>query len=1132
MDIPHFPQILDALLSGVVLTEARPPNKIVYVNKAFERLTGYAAAELLGRSPGFLQGDDHDQPGVRELTKAVTAGQEARVIVRNYRKDGSLFWNEIFISPIHNEAGELTHYVGVQNDVTERILSRQELFFAQLSLDNAPEAIMVINEQGKILQANQVACERVEFSLEKLLGYSFYDLTPDYSLASWAAHWQELRQARRLVIETTLETESGRALVAEISFSHFAYGGQEYCCVFARDLTRRKSGQEALRASQARLQAVVENLPFDLWVKDRDNRYILQNKPSMERWGNLLGQTAEDSTLNAALLAIWKDEDERALGGEVVQGETIYTKNGQPHYYQKLIAPVYLDDQVIGTVGVNIEITDRVLAQQALQESEDRLQLALQAADMGIWEWNIRTNVVFWSEQVEPLFGLAPGTFGRTYDAYRALIHPDDLVMVEETIAAALAGITPHYEIIHRVVAPGNQLIWIEARGSVYRNEQGEPLRMIGTVINVSGRKQAELALEESEERLRSLVDNMPILVDAFDEQWQLVFWNKECERVTGYAAAEMIGNPDALAWLYPNPAYRERMMARWHEIGNDFRDWEWEVTCKDGSIKTIAWSNISKYLPIPGYASWGVGVDATQRKQAEQALRRSEERYRAISDLTSDFAYSYRMEPTKIEVQEWITDAFTRITGYEPSVVATARDWRHITHPDERELHDKAQKTLAQGQDGVWEFRVIAKDGRTLWFRFYNRPIIDPVTGQVSQIYGAAQDITLVKQLEEQLLQAQKMEAIGRLAGGIAHDFNNLLTVIVSYGDLLVRRSQQEGVGGNATSRWGQQIKQAAERAAALTQQLLAFSRQQVMEPRVLNLNQIVAQMSEMLRRLIGEDIQMTTLLAPDLGQVRSDANQMEQVILNLVVNARDAMPQGGQLTIETANVILDDQYGRQHLEVIPGPYILLAVTDTGMGIDNNALARIFEPFFTTKEKGKGTGLGLAMVHGIVKQSGGHIWVYSEPGQGTTFKVYLPRVDGVVEPTALVISSELTSSGRETILLVEDEPMLRTLARDLLLLQGYQVLEATGETAEQLCLDYPEPIDLLLTDVVMPVISGRELAEKLAPLRPQMKILYMSGYTDNIIVQHGVLKPGVQFLQKPFTPDGLARKVRAVLDG
>ena len=389
------------------------------------------------------------------------------------------------------------------------------------------------------------------------------------------------------------------------------------------------------------------------------------------------------------------------------------------------------------------------------------------------------------------------------------------------------------------------------------------------------------------------------------------------------------------------------------------------------------------------------------------------------------------------------------------------------------------------------------------------------------------------IADLGEQLRQSQKMEAIGRLAGGIAHDFNNLLTLIKGYAHLsLLELKENDPLKDSIEG-----IKKASERAADLTRQLLAFSRRQVMEMKVLDLNTLLRDLDKMLRRVIGENIELGTRLADDLGRVKADPGQLEQVILNLAVNARDAMPSGGKLTIETANVEMDEAFARAHIEVSPGRYVQLAVRDTGVGMTPEVQERVFEPFFTTKEKGKGTGLGLSMVYGIVKQSGGNIWLDSAPGQGTTFRIYLPRVDEPVEELAEKGAekgaAEDLPRGPETVLVVEDDPEVLELSVRILNRQGYRVWQAVnGVEALRICEQHKEPIDLMLTDVVMPQMGGKELAEKVQPLRPQMKVLFTSGYMDDAVVHKGILNSGSHFLQKPFSPTVLAHKVREVLDG
>jgi signal transduction histidine kinase/CheY-like chemotaxis protein len=430
-------------------------------------------------------------------------------------------------------------------------------------------------------------------------------------------------------------------------------------------------------------------------------------------------------------------------------------------------------------------------------------------------------------------------------------------------------------------------------------------------------------------------------------------------------------------------------------------------------------------------------------------------------------------------------------------------------------------------------EYRILTKSGVVRWVRTSSRPFFRET--RVVGLRGVMTDVTDRKRAEEesealreQLRQSQKMEAIGRLAGGIAHDFNNLLTIIKGYSQLsLIELKEDSPLKGSI-----EQIDKATDRAADLVRQLLAFSRRQILEMRVLDLNTTLANLHNMLRRLIGEDIELTMVLAEDLGRVKTDLGWIEQAIMNLVVNAKDAMPKGGKLTIETANVELDEAYARAHVAVTSGRYVMIAVSDTGAGMTPEVRERLFEPFFSTKEKDKGTGLGLSTVYGIVKQSGGNIWVYSEPGKGSTFKIYLPRVDEPLEqPREKLLGDELLR-GSETILLVEDEEEVRKLAVRVLERQGYKVLSARdGDEALLVCERHKDPIHLMLTDVVMPGMSGHEVAKRSEPSHPEMKVLYMSGYTDNAIVMHGVLVQGVNYIQKPFTVNGLTKKVREVLE-
>jgi len=518
-----------------------------------------------------------------------------------------------------------------------------------------------------------------------------------------------------------------------------------------------------------------------------------------------------------------------------------------------------------------------------------------------------------------------------------------------------------------------------------------------------------------------------------------------------------------------------------------------------------------------------GICRDITDRKRAEEEIREAEQRVRI------------HVEHTPLAVIEWDLQfcvaawnaAAERIFGYSREEVMG----KHASYMVPPAFHDHVgqiwQELLQQKGGSRSTNDNTTKDGRTISCEWYNTPLVDD-SGRVLGVASLVQDVTERVALEEKLRQSQKMEAIGRLAGGVAHDFNNLLTVIMGYSQILTDGLPVASPLADATA----QIRSAANRAAGITRQLLAFSRKQVLSPRVIDLNNIMLNLDTMLRRLIGEDIDVLTVPGRDLGSVKADPGQVEQIIMNLALNARDAMPNGGKLTLETENTELDHAYAREHQPAQPGHYVMLAVSDTGTGMSQETQAHIFEPFFTTKEVGKGTGLGLSTVYGIVKQSGGYIWVYSEPDRGTTFKIYLPRVDQPVEGMGAEKRTGDVQRGTETILLVEDDAQLRQLATAVLGHCGYRVLPAANaDEGLTLCRENHRDIHLLITDVVMPGMNGRQLAQQVNRISSSIRVLYISGYTSNAIVHYGVLDPGLWFLPKPFSLSALVAKVREVLD-
>ena len=702
------------------------------------------------------------------------------------------------------------------------------------------------------------------------------------------------------------------------------------------------------------------------------------------------------------------------------------------------------------------------------------------------------------------------------------------------------------YEVLHRLDKPREDCPALrflktgtEARGDLEEPWLGKifdlttsPLRdssgaLKGSVIvlrDITEHRRVEELLQEGRKELQTIIDSVPALVFYKDKTNRLVRVNRPFSEAMGMPKKEMENRICSELW----PETAEGYWLDDREVIESGRP-------KRNIIETIKtaretrWLQTDKipYLDEGGNVVGIIGfsVDITERKRAEEALRESEEHFRRFIENVP--VGVYRTTPDGRVLMA--NSALLRMLGYDSWQELASRNLEGDSFEAGYPRSAFREQIEREGEVGGLEAAWKRRDGSVVFVRESARTFRTDA-GRVLYYDGIVEDVTERRRLEEQLRQAQKMEAVGRLAGGVAHDFNNLLTVIIGYSDLLLERvSARDGMRPPV-----EEIKKAADRAASLTRQLLAFSRKQMLQPQLLDLNRLLTNVDEMLRRMIGEDIELATHLPSGLGRVKADPGQIEQVIMNLAVNARDAMPQGGQLTLEAANVELDSSYVSSHESVLPGHYVMIAMSDTGIGMDAETQAHIFEPFFTTKGQGKGTGLGLATTYGIVKQSEGHIWVYSEPGKGTTFEVYLPRIDQAVEviaPTNVPVD-ELPPSC-QTILLVEDEEVVRSFARGLLESRGYEVLEAKGaHEALEVGGRYKKRIHLLLTDVVMPHMSGAELVKHLAPLHPETKVLYMSGYADHAVVQHGLLDPGTVFLQKPFTPDALTLKVREVLDG
>ncbi|MGB6718525.1 MAG: PAS domain S-box protein [Candidatus Acidiferrales bacterium] len=931
---------------------------------------------------------------------------------------------------------------------------------------------------------------------------------------------------------------------------------------FMLDITERREAESALLKLSRQTNMILNSAGDGIFGLDQEGRLTFVNRASARMLGyepeEIIGRnghqlwhhTKADGTRYAEsdcpVLAVLSDGATRN-GAE----DVFWRKDGSSFPVEFISTAIREGEEVIGAVVTFRDITARQRAERAQRQAEERFRSIFENAVEGIYQSTPDGRFISVNPAMARMFGYAS---------------PDEMIEAISDIGRQFYLDSAHREEFKRAMEKGDFVaglethvrrkdgtkIWISETSRAVRNVIGRVCYYEGTIEDVTARKRAEAERHVSFEIIHAanVTDNLDELLHRIHQALSRVLYAENC----------FVALYDPLTTLFSFPFFADKYDAAFPPQSMErsctsyvFRKGEAELIpqhffdelVKRGEVELVGTPSPS-WLGVPlrtPSATIGVLVVqhyedanaythrdlefltsvggqialAIERKRAETALRQSEARLRVLVE--------------QLPAVLWTTDTELRFTssvgagllrlGLKPQEVVGKSLYEYFQTDDRSFMPIAAHRRALNGESVT--FHVEWGNGS---YACHAEPLRDG-NGVVVGVINMALDITDRKQLEAQLRQAQKMEAVGRLAGGIAHDFNNLLMVIQGYTELLLDR-----LGGeHPLRRNAEQIHDASQRAAGLTRQLLAFSRKQMLDPQVLSIRDVVSDMEKMLRRLIGEDIELVTMNAPDLWSVRADRSQVEQVLLNLAVNSRDAMPHGGKLAIEAANVELDSSYSR-HAVVEPGEYVMLAVSDTGTGMDANTQAHVFEPFFTTKEKGKGTGLGLATVYGIVKQSGGYIWVYSEVGKGATFKVYLPRVSKEDHGAAKKVDIKVSKRGTETILLVEDEKGVRDLAREYLTQEGYEVLEAqNAEDALKIARSHTQAIHLLFTDVVMAGMSGRQLAEEMQKLLPGIRVLYMSGYTDEAIVHHGLLGRGMVLLQKPFTLGSLALKVRETLD-
>jgi len=798
------------------------------------------------------------------------------------------------------------------------------------------------------------------------------------------------------------------------------------------DIDERRRVEAERDYAETLLRSFVEAMPGVVYAKDRDGRLLMGNRGVTELIGlppeAYVGRTDAELLGDKEQAAAVMATDERIMrSGQSEQVEEQVSYPGGKHAYWLSTKSPLLDPEgaVVGLVGTSLDITDRKLAEFRHSEIEERYRLAARATNDAIWDWQMADGHVVWNEALSTLFG--HDVVETNAQWWLDHIHPDDLPRIDADIHAVIEGDGTAWSGEYRFKRADGTYASVLDRGTVLRGADGQPVRMIGAMLDLTERKVAEAALSESEERLRLATDAGDMGFWDVDLVQDQLIWPARTKAMFGISPDVPVSLRDFYAGLHPDDLERtsEAFAAAADPAIRALYDVEYRTIGKeDGVVRWVAAKGRGLFEDEQCIRVVGVAIDVTARKLAEAQLK---------------------------------------------------------------ELNERLESRVAE-------------------------------------------EVAERAKVEEALRQSQKMEAVGQLTGGIAHDFNNMLATIVGPLDLL---SSRIGENDARAKRYIDLAMDGARRAAQLTQRLLAFSRQQPLRPEPVNANRLVAGMSDLLVHSLGSSIQLETVLSAGLWQTHADPNQLENVILNLAVNARDAMPDGGRLTVETANCHLDHHYAAEHVGLPAGQYVLIAVSDTGAGMSPEVIAKAFDPFFTTKEVGRGTGLGLSQVYGFVKQSAGHVKIYSELGQGTTLKVYLPRFLGSGEHVDVPKAhGEIPLGERhEVILVVEDEPAVRQFSVDALTELGYAVLEANGAAAAlELLKTHPE-ISLLFTDVVMPEVNGRQLADAALKLRPDLRVLFTTGYSRNAVVHNGVLDPGVELIGKPFTLEDLALRVRALLE-
>jgi PAS domain S-box-containing protein len=1085
---------------------------------------------------------------IREVTQQLqrppaspAADTPARIQVEEPPKEESRYltqYNEVLIRKLEAKMQQLEQANRqLERDITERKKAEESRSYLASIVESSNDAIIGKSLDGVIVSWNAAAERVYGHSAAEIIGHSISAIVPPNRLDEMPQIIEKVKRGERIDrFETVRVKNDGELVDVSLTVSPIrdAAGRIIGASTVARDITERKRAEAALRESEQLYRSVVNSVAEGILLQDRAGRIVASNRSSERILGRtaegLKGQIAPDPSLQAIhedgsplpegdlphmiTLRTGKPQSNVRIGFPRPDGTLVWVlANAEPIFHAAKSTPY-------AVVTSFADITEQKQAEDALIEEKHLLHTLMDNLPDSVYFKDRESRFTRINKAHAKLFGLRDPSHGvgRTDFDFFTVEHAQEAYNDEREIIRTGQPVVDKEE---KETWPDGHVTWVSTTKMPLRDANGNIIGTFGVSRDITDRMRAEEALRESEEKYRSLVSNIPDVAWTMDAEFRFVFISKKMERVSGFSPDEIYrqGIHLYLNSLHPDDVHKvtQGLQALFAE-GRPF-DVECRAKRKDGEWIWIHDRALATYEREGMRYADGLLSDITERKRAEA------EHVRLVTAIEQS-AEGVVITSTTGDI-EYVNPAFSRITGYSREEALGQNPRILKSGKQDPALYQQLWATILNGQTWHGELINRRKDGSLYTEQMNITPVRDEL-GEVAHFIATKLDVSARKQLEQQFFQAQKMEAVGRLAGGVAHDFNNLLTIINGFAALLSEQTSAEDPRRGHLK----EILMAGERAASLTRQLLAFSRRQVMEPRVLDLSSVLAEIEKMLRHLMGEDVELVTTLRPGLGRVKVDAGQIEQVIMNLAVNARDAMPKGGKLLIETSNVEVDEDYTRSHSNMISGKYVMMAVSDTGSGMNLDTQAHIFEPFFTTKEEGRGTGLGLATVYGIVKQSGGFIWVDSEPGRGSTFKIYFPQVEEVVPTTESTEIRTMQANGSETILVVEDEAGVRSMVCEALMSHGYKVLEATGATqALMISRQHKDPIHLLLTDVVLPGTDGKRLALRLSALHSETKVLYMSGYTDDAIVRHGIMEGSMPFLQKPFGPNALLVKVREVLE-